>query len=251
MQISSLRCERLKKSFDGIQALDGVSLQFAQSRITAIIGPNGAGKSTLLNVMTGFLKPDAGKCYVGDRETTLLAPHRIARLGLARTFQDLRLIFQVSAFDNVMMARANQHGETLLGALFRIAVAKEEAANREATLGLLDLVGLHEQIDEPAGKLSYGQQKLLSLACCLATEAKILWLDEPVAGVHPAMASKILALMRKLRDDGKLIVFIEHDISAVREVAESVVVMDHGRVKAQGAPEEVLGRHEVMEAYLA
>ena len=118
-------------------------------------------------------------------------------------------------------------------------------------MSLLRFVGLEEKASDLAGELSYGQQKLLTLACCLATEAQILLLDEPVAGVQPDMAEKILDLMRKLRDDGKLIVFIEHDISAVREVADHLIVMDHGKVRAQGPPKEVLERPEIMEAYLA
>jgi ABC-type branched-subunit amino acid transport system ATPase component len=153
--------------------------------------------------------------------------------------------------DDVMTARPNQRGETLLGALFRIGVAVEEARNREVALRLLRFVGLEEKAEELAGELSYGQQKLLTLACCLATEAQILLLDEPVAGVHPEMIQQILGLLRQLREQGKLVIFIEHDIAAVRQVADLVVVMDEGRVIAQGAPGEVLERPEIMEAYLA
>jgi ABC-type branched-subunit amino acid transport system ATPase component len=245
-----LRCDKVTKSFDGVQALAGVSLEFAGEGLTAIIGPNGAGKTTLVNVLTGFIRPDSGRCFLDERETTRLAPYKIARLGIARTFQDLRLILQVPVLDNVLLARPNQRGERLFYALTRFGVKNEEARNREESMRLLRFVGLDEKADELAGELSYGQQKLLTLACCLATEARILLLDEPVAGVHPEMASRILDLLRTLRDDGKLIVFIEHDISAVRQIADVVIVMDEGRIIAQGEPADVLERTEILEVYL-
>lgn len=249
--MAALRCEGLKKAFDGINALDGVTLEFPTDGIVAVIGPNGAGKTTFLNVLTGFLKPDAGKCFVGARETTSLPPHRITRMGVARTFQDLRLILQVPTLDNVMLARPNQRGEGLLGALFRFGVAKDEKENREAAMNLLRFVGLENKVNEPAGELSYGQQKLLTLACCLATNATTLLLDEPVAGVHPEMAERIFGMLEELKNQGRLVVFVEHDIAAVRQAADHVIVMDDGKVIAEGVPNEVLERPEIMEAYVA
>ncbi len=248
--MSGLRCEGLSKSFDGVRALAGVTLGFPSSGIVAIIGPNGAGKTTLLNVWTGFLRAEQGRSFFGERELTRMAPHKVARQGMARTFQDLRLIQQVTVLENVMLARPNQKGERLWHALFRFGVAAEEARNREEALRLLRFVGLEDKAQEAAGELSYGQQKLLTLACCLATEARILLLDEPVAGVHPEMAAKILGLLRELKAMGKLVVFIEHDIAAVRQVADLVIVMDEGRIIAQGPPKEVLERPEIMEAYV-
>jgi len=246
----SLGCEGLSKSFDGTQALQDVRLEFPATGIVALIGPNGAGKTTLLNVLTGFLRPDAGRFFLGERELTGLAPHRIARLGIARTFQDLRLISQVPVLENVLLARPNQKGERLLPALLRFGVAQEESRNREQAMRWLRFVGLDQKASEAAGELSYGQQKLLTLACCLASEGRILLLDEPVAGVHPDMVSQILDLLRQLRDQGRLVVFIEHDIAAVRHVADLVIVMDEGRIIAQGRPGEVLERPEIMEAYV-
>lgn len=248
--MKTFRCDGLHKSFDGVCALAGVELELPSGGSVAIIGPNGAGKTTLLNILTGFLRPDGGRCFLGEREITRLPPHRIARLGVARTFQDLRLIFQVSVLENVMLGQPDQRGESLLGALFRIGVAAKEARNREEVMRFLRFVGLEDKATELAGELSYGQQKLLTLACCLATEARILLLDEPVAGVHPEMAAKILVLLRQLRDQGKVIVFIEHDIPAVRQIADHVIVMDEGRVITEGTPQDVLERPEIMEAYL-
>jgi len=248
--MDAYRCNNLVKSFDGIHALDGVTLAFPSTGITAIIGPNGAGKTTLLNILTGFLRPNAGQCFLGTHETTHLPPHRIARMGVGRTFQDLRLITQVSVLENVLLARPRQRGERLLSALLRVGVPQEEARNREEVLRLLRFTGLEERANKLAGELSYGQQKLLTLACCLASEAQLLLLDEPVAGVAPEMAARILELLPKLRDDAKLIVFIEHDIEAVRQIADLVVVMDHGRMIAQGPVHHVLERPEIMEAYI-
>jgi ABC-type branched-subunit amino acid transport system ATPase component len=246
----TLRCEHLAKSFDGTHALTDVTLTFPMSGVIAVIGPNGAGKTTLLNVMTGFLRPEHGRVFLGEHELTHLSAHKIARLGIARTFQDLRLISQVSEMENVMVARPNQKGERLLSALFRFGVAAEETRNRDEAMRWLKFVGLDGEINKLSGELSYGQQKLLTLACCLATDARILLLDEPVAGVHPDMAERILDLLRQLRKMGKLVVFIEHDIASVRQVADSVVVMDEGKIIAQGKPSEVLEKPEILEAYL-
>ncbi len=246
-----LRCERLSKSFDGVKALDSLTLDLPASEIAAIIGPNGAGKTTLINVISGFLRPDGGKCLLGEREITRAAPHKINALGVARTFQDLRLVRLISVLENVMLARPNQPGERLWRALTQLGVKRDERRNRAEAERLLDFVGLTQKAKEPAGELSYGQQKLLSLACCLATEASILLLDEPIAGMHPEMAERILGLLAQLRDAGKLIVFIEHDMGSVRKVADMVYVMDDGRLIAQGPPDEVLDRPEIMEAFVA
>jgi branched-chain amino acid transport system ATP-binding protein len=249
--MESIQCLRLSKSFDGVQALAALDLSLPHSGMVAIIGPNGAGKTTLINILTGFLEPDTGQCFLGGKEITALQPHQITRFGIARTFQELRLIFQLSALENVMLARPNQRGEGLIRALLRIGIAREEETNRTEAKRLLHFVGLEKNTNDLAGELSYGQQKLVALASCLATGARILFLDEPVAGVHPEIASRILELLRKIREDGRLIVFIEHDISAVRQVADIVIVMDQGRIIAQGIPSEVLERPEIMEAYLA
>jgi ABC-type branched-subunit amino acid transport system ATPase component len=246
----AVRCEGIYKSFGGVCALAGVSANLPASEITAIIGPNGAGKTTLLNIFTGILRPDDGHCFVGSRETTDLPVHRIARLGIARTFQDLRLIRELSVLDNVLLACPNQRGETLWRAVVRRGVAKEEEKNRRAAEQILEHTGLADKTFELAGELSYGQQKLLAIACCIATNAKILFLDEPVAGVHPELARQVLELLRGLRDLGKTVIFIEHDIDAVRQIAGHLIVMGEGKIIAQGVPQTVLERREIMEAYL-
>lgn len=249
MSVNVLRCAGLTKSFGGVQALVGVGIDFPPAGVVAIIGPNGAGKTTLINVLSGLVRPDAGRFSFNGKDLTGLAVHEIARHGIARTFQDLRLITGLTVLENVILAQPTQNGERLLRALFGIGVAEEEARNREAALELLPVLGLERQADKVAGELSYGQQKLLTLVCCLATGAQVLLLDEPVAGVHPDMIEIILALLRRLREQGKLVVFIEHDIDAVQALSDWVIVMDEGRFITQGVPAEVLESPEIVDAY--
>jgi ABC-type branched-subunit amino acid transport system ATPase component len=242
--------KNLRKVFDGTVAVDDVSFEIEERSITAIIGPNGAGKTTLFNLITGFLTSDQREIYYQTKMLNGTPPYKIARLGISRTFQDLRLLRQISVLENLLVSYPNQKGELFGHALFSLRVRIEERKNRENALRLLEFVGLKAMADEAAGNLSYGQQKLLSLACCLATGGEILLLDEPVAGVHPDMASQILDLLIKLRDQGKTIVFIEHDIEAVRKVAQRVIVMDDGKIIASGPNDEVLSKAEIVEAYL-
>jgi branched-chain amino acid transport system ATP-binding protein len=248
--MARLRCVNLRKSFDGTAALDDLSLVLPASGLVGVIGPNGAGKTTLFNIITGFLRPDEGKVFLDGKDLGRLAPNRVVQAGIARTFQELRLISLLSVLDNVMLARQNQRGEQLWRALTRIGVRAEERANQERAMELLEFVGLAEKAHDAASTLSYGQQKLLTLACCIATDARILFLDEPIAGVHPEMAKKILGLLEQLHAGAKLVVFIEHDIPAVKQVAERVIVMDHGKVIADGPPRDVLERPEILEAYV-
>jgi ABC-type branched-subunit amino acid transport system ATPase component len=241
---------QIRKSFNGVAAVDDVSFSIEENTITAIIGPNGAGKTTLFNLLTGFIPPDQGTIFFKGRDLNGTAPHKIMRLGIARTFQDLRLLRQIPIVENLLLACPNQSGESFLHAVFSPGVRVEEAQNHTAALKSLDFVGLKNMATEPAGSLSYGQQKLLSLACCLATEGNVLLLDEPVSGVHPEMAGSILDLMVQLRNNGKTIIFIEHDIEAVRKVAQHILVMDEGKIIASGSNEEVLTKEEIIEAYL-
>lgn len=249
--MDNLRCAELEKSFNGVRALSGISIDFASQGIVAIVGPNGAGKTTLLNTVTGFSRADSGHCWFGGFDITRLAPYRIAELGIARTFQDLRLVQQVSVLNNVMLARPHQSGESLFGALVRFGVGRQEAKNREEAIRLLQLVGLAQKAMDLGGEISYGEQKLLSLACCLATDARVVMLDEPVTGVHPQLAERILELLQQLRSQHRLIVFVEHDLAAVRQIADRVIVLEGGRIIADGAPAEILERADIMEAYVA
>ncbi len=201
---SVLRCEGLKKSFGGVQALAGVEMEFPESGIVAVIGPNGAGKTTLLNVLTGFLRADSGRCLFDGKDLTWRAPHWIARQGIARTFQDVRLMQQVTVLDNVMMARPNQKGEGLWHALFRFGVAAEEERNGEEAMRWLRFVGLKEKGNEAAGELSYGQQSFWRWRVARhGSRAFGCWMN--LCRRASRMIGEILGLLRELKAMGKLV----------------------------------------------
>lgn len=245
-----LRIEDLHKHFDGTKAVDGVSLSIAVRSIVSLIGPNGAGKTTLFNVVTGFLPPDDGKVFFEGRDVTRITAFRRARLGMGRTFQGMRLIRRLSSLENVWLALPNQKGETVIGALLG-RHKREEKQRRAEAMGWLEYVGIADAANQLAGDLSYGQQKLLSVACCLALRAKLLLLDEPVAGVNPALVERILELLQRLRrEKGKTIVLIEHNMDAVMKISDRIVAMDEGSIIADGTPEEVCESAAVIEAYL-
>ena len=246
-----LKVQKLEKSFDGIRALAGFSCSLRQGEILGLIGPNGAGKTTLLNVISGFITPDSGKAMFQGMNLLGVPPHKIAMTGIARTFQNLRIIRQVSVLDNVLLSFRCQPGERLGNVFFRWKNSKEqEAANREEALLFLDETGLSEKANDPAENLSYGQQKLLSLVCCLAAKGDLLLLDEPVAGIAPEMIKNILGIIRDLPNKGKSVILIEHNLDAVIHVCDRVIFMDAGAKVSEGTPEEVKSDPRVIEAYI-
>jgi ABC-type branched-subunit amino acid transport system ATPase component len=246
-----LTTEVLCKSFDGIKALVNFSCNVKKGEILGLVGPNGAGKTTLFNIITGFLQADYGSIRYHGGEILRRAPHRIVRLGIARTFQDLRLIEHLTAKENVLLAFPEQQGESLFNVFFRgRACRSQESAHEIKACELLEQVGLKEKAEDLAGNLSYGQQKLLTLACCLATGADLLLLDEPVAGVAPAMIDEILSVIQSLPKQGKTVILIEHDMDAVARVCNRTIFMDEGKKTAEGTPEEIRHNPVVIEAYL-
>jgi ABC-type branched-subunit amino acid transport system ATPase component len=251
MSAAALEVTGLHKSFDGVKPLDGFSCRVERGEIVGLVGPNGAGKTTLFNVLTGFLAADSGCALCAGRTLTGLPPYKVTRLGIARTFQDLRLIRQMGVLDNVMLAFQDQHGENVLSALLRPSTwRKADLRNHDTALALLDSVGLSEKTDDLAENLSYGQQKLLSLMCCLATGANLLLFDEPVAGIAPEMIERVISVIKALPGRGKTVVLIEHNMEAVAEVCDRVIFMDAGRNLAEGTPDEVRNDPRVIEAYI-
>ena len=249
--MSILKIINMNKNFDGTIALDDFSLEIPQNSITGIIGPNGAGKTTLFNVITGFLPPDSGKIIFNGKNLSRLPAYRIMRLGLSRTFQQLRLITRMTVLDNILLAFQNQAGDHMRNIfLFPGRIREQEMRNKEEAKELLAFMGIESKANDLVDDLSYGQQKMVSLACCLASEADVLLLDEPVAGINPETIEKILAVIKKLPEKGKAIVLIEHNIEAVMKVCDRVIFMDQGKKIAEGAPESVRNNPYVIKAYL-
>lgn len=246
-----LKISNCQKHFDGIFALYDFSCEVFSNEIIGLIGPNGAGKSTLFNIITGFLYPDSGSVQFGERIITKMKPSRINRYGISRTFQDLRLIRQMTVMDNILLSFHNQPGELLHNVFFNYKKTRViESENRQKAEKLLDYAGISEKAGELADNLSYGQQKLLSLICCLTSEAKLLLLDEPIAGINPQMIEKILAIITDLHKNGKTIILIEHNMDAIFQVCQRVIFMDAGKKVSEGTPEEVRNDPQVIEAYL-
>jgi ABC-type branched-subunit amino acid transport system ATPase component len=246
-----LSVECVSKAFDGLQALAEVSCSVAAGEVVGLIGPNGAGKTTLFNVVTGFTTPERGRVIFRGLRLDGLQPHRVVAAGVVRSFQGVRLVRRASVLDNVLLAFQGQPGEVLLNAMlcWRRSV-QTEAANRERALSLLHRVGLASKAGGPAEDLSYGQQKLLSLVCCLAGGPDLLLLDEPVAGIAPEMMDIVLGLVVGLRESERSVVVIEHNIDAIMQVCDRMVFMDGGRIVSQGSPAQVRNDPRVIDAYI-
>jgi ABC-type branched-subunit amino acid transport system ATPase component len=248
-----LEIKNLSKNFDGVQAVSDFSLTLQPRKITSLIGPNGAGKTTVFNVVTGFFPPTSGMVRYESQSVVGLSPWKIARLGISRTFQNLRLFHKLSALENVLLGRQDQNGERFLDALLSFTEkTAEHQANVEKAMSLLEFVGMAGHRAELAENLSYGQQKLLSIACCLASDPELLLLDEPVSGVQPAMIEKVDSILRELVEkQAKTVFLIEHDIEFVLRISDTVVVMDDGKKIAEGEPPLIRNNTEILEAYLS
>jgi len=248
-----LRAENTTKEFGGLVAVNGVSLEVPRHAIVSLIGPNGAGKTTLFNMLTGLYKPTSGRIFFAGRDITRKRPDVITSLGLARTFQNIRLFGAMSALENVMIGRHSRMRAGLFGSIVRAPwVRREEREVRERAREQLAYVGVRESyFDQLARNLSYGDQRRVEIARALASDPTLLLLDEPTAGMNPRESDALTDFMRKLRDELSLtILLIEHDMRVVMGVSERITVVDHGNKIAEGSPAEVRSNERVIEAYL-
>ncbi|TMS56664.1 ABC transporter ATP-binding protein [Imbroritus primus] len=246
-----LSVKGVNKRFGGLQALSEVGIEIEQGEIYGLIGPNGAGKTTFFNVLTGLYTPDSGEFMLGGAPYKPTAVHEVAKAGIARTFQNIRLFGDMTAHENVMVGRHVRTKAGVLGAVFRTrATLREEEAIEDMAHDLLEYVGIGQYANFTARNLSYGHQRRLEIARALATEPKLLALDEPAAGMNATEKVELRALLDKIRNDGRTILLIEHDVKLVMGLCNRLTVLDYGKVIATGSPHDVQHNPAVIEAYL-
>ena len=246
-----LKISALKVAYGGIQAVKGVSFEVNEGELVSLIGPNGAGKTTFFNVLTGLYAPDSGNFELGGTPYQPTAVHEVAKSGIARTFQNIRLFAEMTALENVMVGRHVRTHSGLVGAVFRTrSFRDEEAAIARRAQELLDYVGIGRLAMYKARTLSYGDQRRLEIARALATDPKLIALDEPAAGMNASEKLVLRELIDQIRKDGRTILLIEHDVKLVMGLCDRITVLDYGKQIAQGTPAEVQSNEKVIEAYL-
>ncbi len=241
--------DHVTRSFGGLTAVDVDHLEIQRGVITALIGPNGAGKTTLFNLLTGFDRPDTGTWSLDGKDLGRTPSHQVARRGMVRTFQLTKALSRLTVLDNMLLGATGQRGEKFLPGLLGLWRGQERAATERAE-ALLDRFKLLEKRDDYAGELSGGQRKLLEMARALMVEPSLVMLDEPMAGVNPALVQSLLRHVTSLRDEGMSVIFVEHDMDVVMNISDWVVVLAQGRVIAEGDPQSILGNRAVIDAYL-
>jgi branched-chain amino acid transport system ATP-binding protein len=242
--------DAVRRQFGGLTAVDVVHLEVQRGAITALIGPNGAGKTTLFNLLTGFDEPDSGQWTFEGRSLAGVPAHRVARDGMVRTFQLTKSLARLSVLDNLKLGATDQRGERFLASLVRPLWRAQEAEIEARAEELLVRFKLDHMREENAGSLSGGQRKLLEMARALMVRPTMVMLDEPMAGVNPALTQSLLGHVKQLREDGMTVMFVEHDMDVVHDISDWVIVMGEGKVIAEGTPDQVSSNEKVIDAYL-
>jgi len=249
--MSLLRIEKLKKIFGGLVAVDEVNFAIYEGQIKALIGPNGAGKTTIFNLITGVDRPNSGNVFFKEHSLGGLKIHRIAQLGISRTFQNIQLFGEMTVLENVMVGRHSRTRGDMFASAFRLPpVGKEEKTIREDAYEIIRFLSLTSRTNELARNLSHGERRLLEIARALATEPEIILLDEPAAGLNDRGTEELGELIYKIRDKGITVFLVEHNMGLVMEISDEVVVIDHGKKIAEGPPLLIQEDEQVIEAYL-
>ncbi len=242
--------DNITRQFGGLKAVDVEHIEIQRGVITALIGPNGAGKTTLFNLLTGFDVPETGKWSFNGRSLQRVPSYKVARMGMVRTFQLTKVLAKLTVIENMRLGATHQRGEHFLSAMFSFLWRDQENANTDRADDLLARFKLDAKREDFAGSLSGGQRKLLEMARALMVDPELIMLDEPMAGVNPALKQSLLGHVKSLRDEGRTVLFVEHDMDMVRDISDWVIVMAQGQIVAEGTPASVMADPAVIDAYL-
>ncbi|QGG41158.1 ABC transporter ATP-binding protein [Aeromicrobium yanjiei] len=245
-----IKGSNITRTFGGLKAVDVEKIEIQRGVITALIGPNGAGKTTLFNLLTGFDEPDSGTWTFNDKPLAKVPAYKVARLGMVRTFQLTKVLAKLTVIENMRLGAKGQRGEKFLSAAFKSLWKSQEDENTKRADALLERFKLDAKREDFAGSLSGGQRKLLEMARALMVDPELIMLDEPMAGVNPALKQSLLGHVKSLRDEGRTVLFVEHDMDMVRDISDWVIVMAQGQIVAEGTPQSVMADQRVIDAYL-